>query len=390
MKSYDVNDDVLRIVNMSLLYLHRTNCFECKWDWNIFLSVAAIHSSISIDVNAFQVVVLFEAHYQSPDNEAGQFEPSFLNDSIQLQQRHVEIDDDQQKLLDIEQNISNLEKSFSNGEHREHLPINRLCKSNFFVLFSLLFFIKIQSDRVSSHHQQQQHPRRSRRRDLFNRVLSSSTSHQQQSGVGCESESQSHAKADAKSILVDYYYHVLRLSSGVFVSLLLCVSRTQYTAYVVRVIQFPHHLFVSSLFRHVYRNVVPVSGIVAKLTWNRQKRTNSLYYSREYYNSVLCFWLLHLMGSDLPISFPSCVCVRTRTLCRKHVNTHTWCARYPFFSIIVRHILRAFRRNISSQTFGECKRTGNICTWAHCRRERVLVAADDAENFFPSQIHSLT
>lgn len=264
MKSYDVNDDVLCIVNMSLSYLSASHKLFRMQIRLKYICICRCHSL----VNAFQVVVLFEAHYQSPDNEAGQFEPSFLNDSIQLQQRHVEIDDDQQKLLDIEQNIANLEKSFSNGEHREHLPINCLCKFDFFVLFSLLFFIKIQSDRVSSHHQQQQHPRRSRRRDLFNRVLSSSTSHQQQSGVGSESESQSHAKADAKSILVNYYYHVLRLSSssGVFVSLLLCVSRTQYTAYVVRVIQFPIICSVSSLFRHVYRNVVPVSGIVAKLT----------------------------------------------------------------------------------------------------------------------------
>lgn len=64
------------------------------------------------------MVVLFEANYKSPDNEAGHFEASFLNDSIhRQQQQHIDIDDDQQKLLDIEQNIANLEKSFEKGEH---------------------------------------------------------------------------------------------------------------------------------------------------------------------------------------------------------------------------------------------------------------------------------
>lgn len=64
------------------------------------------------------MVVLFEANYKSPDNEAGHFEASFLNDSIQQQQQqHTESDDDQQKLLDIEQNIANLEKSYGKGEH---------------------------------------------------------------------------------------------------------------------------------------------------------------------------------------------------------------------------------------------------------------------------------
>lgn len=67
-----------------------------------------------------QIVVLFEIIYKSPDDEAGNFEPTHLVDSIQRQQRdsheHSDtnsIDDDQQKLLDIEQNIANLEKSLN-------------------------------------------------------------------------------------------------------------------------------------------------------------------------------------------------------------------------------------------------------------------------------------
>lgn len=45
--------------------------------------------------------------YTSPDDEAGNFEPSHLVSSIQ---QHY-VDDDQQMLLDIEQNIANLERS---------------------------------------------------------------------------------------------------------------------------------------------------------------------------------------------------------------------------------------------------------------------------------------
>lgn len=45
--------------------------------------------------------------YTSPEDEAGNFEPTNLVDSIQKNS----LDDDQQMLLDIEQNIANLEKS---------------------------------------------------------------------------------------------------------------------------------------------------------------------------------------------------------------------------------------------------------------------------------------
>lgn len=45
--------------------------------------------------------------YTSPDDEAGNFEPSHLVSSMQQQY----VDDDQQMLLDIEQNIANLERS---------------------------------------------------------------------------------------------------------------------------------------------------------------------------------------------------------------------------------------------------------------------------------------
>lgn len=49
----------------------------------------------------------FDVMYTSPDDEAGNFEPSHLVSSIQ---QHY-VDDDQQMLLDIEQNIANLERS---------------------------------------------------------------------------------------------------------------------------------------------------------------------------------------------------------------------------------------------------------------------------------------
>lgn len=64
------------------------------------------------------MTVLFEIVYKSPDDEAGNFEPSHLISSIQEQQQHNSgsIDDDQQMLLDIEQNIANLEKTISSGK----------------------------------------------------------------------------------------------------------------------------------------------------------------------------------------------------------------------------------------------------------------------------------
>lgn len=67
-------------------------------------------------------MVLFEVVYKSPDDEAGNFEPTNLVDSIQRQHHLLHatsensIDDDQQKLLDIEQNIANLEKSLSRSK----------------------------------------------------------------------------------------------------------------------------------------------------------------------------------------------------------------------------------------------------------------------------------
>ncbi|XP_058840303.1 uncharacterized protein LOC131695796 isoform X2 [Topomyia yanbarensis] len=53
--------------------------------------------------------VSFDVSYQSPDDEAGNFESSHVVKS--LHQRSSSIDDDRQMLLDIEQNIANLEKS---------------------------------------------------------------------------------------------------------------------------------------------------------------------------------------------------------------------------------------------------------------------------------------
>lgn len=68
-----------------------------------------------------QVVVVFEISYKSPDNEAGNFEPKNLIDPIQRQYTEKfdlsdGLDDDQQKLLDIEQNIANLEKNLIRGK----------------------------------------------------------------------------------------------------------------------------------------------------------------------------------------------------------------------------------------------------------------------------------
>lgn len=70
--------------------------------------------------SSFQVIVLFEISYKSPDDEAGNFEPRHLVDPIQRQYHHIHghsesLDDDQQKLLDIEQNIANLEKNLIRG-----------------------------------------------------------------------------------------------------------------------------------------------------------------------------------------------------------------------------------------------------------------------------------
>ncbi|KAI8121686.1 Otoferlin [Lucilia cuprina] len=62
------------------------------------------------------VVVTFEAKYVSPDDAAGNFEPTNLVRSIQQQSiscSSQSLDDDQQMLLDIEQNIANLERSLN-------------------------------------------------------------------------------------------------------------------------------------------------------------------------------------------------------------------------------------------------------------------------------------
>lgn len=68
--------------------------------------------------------MLFEITYESPDDEAGNFEPKHLVDSIQRQhylksdeESSHNINDEQQKLLDIEQNIANIEKKLNRGKH---------------------------------------------------------------------------------------------------------------------------------------------------------------------------------------------------------------------------------------------------------------------------------
>lgn len=66
--------------------------------------------------------MLFEISYKSPDDEAGNFDPRHLIEPIQRQhhrtpEHSMSIDDDQQKLLDIEQNIANLEKNLIRGKN---------------------------------------------------------------------------------------------------------------------------------------------------------------------------------------------------------------------------------------------------------------------------------
>lgn len=73
-------------------------------------------------VTCLQIVILFEISYKSPDDEAGNFEPRHLIDPIQRQHHELHhthsdsLDDDQQKLLDIEQNIANLERNMNRGK----------------------------------------------------------------------------------------------------------------------------------------------------------------------------------------------------------------------------------------------------------------------------------
>lgn len=89
-----------------------------------------------------QIVILFEITYKSPDDEAGNFEPRHLIDPIQRQHHELHhthsdsMDDDQQKLLDIEQNIANLEKNMNRGKW--------ICPSNVSVKFSFLMFFCFQ------------------------------------------------------------------------------------------------------------------------------------------------------------------------------------------------------------------------------------------------------
>lgn len=63
-----------------------------------------------VDLNnkPMEIYVDFEVLYVSPDDSAGNFEPSNLIRSIQ---QNTSIDEDQQMLLDIEQNIANLERN---------------------------------------------------------------------------------------------------------------------------------------------------------------------------------------------------------------------------------------------------------------------------------------
>lgn len=88
-----------------------------------FVSFSLVFMIISI----VKVIVLFEIMYKSPDDEAGNFEPRHLIEPIQRQHHQItghcdSLDDDQQKLLDIEQNIANLEKNLIHGNRFLILP----------------------------------------------------------------------------------------------------------------------------------------------------------------------------------------------------------------------------------------------------------------------------
>ncbi|XP_037920162.1 otoferlin-like isoform X1 [Hermetia illucens] len=66
-----------------------------------------------------EAIVVFEAKYISPDDAAGNFEPTNLVKPIQEVHNTNSMDDDQQMLLDIEQNIANLEKSLQRDNQQE-------------------------------------------------------------------------------------------------------------------------------------------------------------------------------------------------------------------------------------------------------------------------------
>lgn len=97
--------------------------------------------------------MLFEISYKSPDDEAGNFEPRHLVDPIQRQYHHIHghsesLDDDQQKLLDIEQNIANLEKNLIRGMEKQlclisvHLNWFIVDNKQIFAIFSVFSGIR--------------------------------------------------------------------------------------------------------------------------------------------------------------------------------------------------------------------------------------------------------
>lgn len=115
--------------------------------------------------------MLFEISYKSPDDEAGNFEPKHLVDSIQRQHylmsdepSNHDIDDEQQTLLDIEQNIANFEKNLNQGTKH---PFKNTANNTFGreLILSYLLWLDVEPTR---------HQRRNRKRDLLKRVMSSS------------------------------------------------------------------------------------------------------------------------------------------------------------------------------------------------------------------------
>lgn len=82
-------------------------CFITTSNFVLFLPCPRWNSSAFLQIwNVLQAKVTFEVWYSSPDGSAG----SWLSNDV-----YDALDDDQQMLIDIEQNIANLERSFIQG-----------------------------------------------------------------------------------------------------------------------------------------------------------------------------------------------------------------------------------------------------------------------------------
>lgn len=129
--------------------------FTCKGCFAIFIeTIVLLNTNCNLISFYFiylvQVTVLFEIIYKSPDDEAGNFEPKNLIESIQRQHHQLSqeqydhgIDDDQQTLLDIGQNIANLEKNLNRGKQKSMRSGTHINSTLFPYCFSLTFLFSI-------------------------------------------------------------------------------------------------------------------------------------------------------------------------------------------------------------------------------------------------------